>query len=191
MIRLYYDTETTGLTPKRNRTVDNMPRIVQLAAALIDDDDGEIASLNTVIQPDGWEVPTAASDVHGITTEKAHKYGIPIMAALLVFSTFCKVADQAVAHNEAYDTPVIDFECQRMNKPCRLYDIDRFCTMKATTDILKIPGPYGFKWPKLQEAHKFFFGFEFEDAHDALADVRACAKVHKHLLSDNEIKNIV
>ena len=34
------------------------------------------------------------------------------------------------------------------------------CPMKLSTDICKIPSPkgYGFKWPKVEEAHLFFFG---------------------------------
>jgi DNA polymerase III epsilon subunit-like protein len=51
--------------------------------------------------------------------------------------------------------------------------------MKATTSICKLPGKYGdYKWPKLQESHLHFFGKEFEGAHDAMADVRACAAVY-------------
>lgn len=34
------------------------------------------------------------------------------------------------------------------------------CPMKLSTDICKLPkqGGYGFKWPKVEEAHKHFFG---------------------------------
>lgn len=34
------------------------------------------------------------------------------------------------------------------------------CPMKLSTDICKIPHPTfgGYKWPKVEEAHKFFFG---------------------------------
>lgn len=34
------------------------------------------------------------------------------------------------------------------------------CPMKLSTDICKIPSPkgFGFKWPKVEEAHKHFFG---------------------------------
>lgn len=34
------------------------------------------------------------------------------------------------------------------------------------------------KWPTLQELHTFLFGVGFEGAHDALVDVRACAKCY-------------
>jgi DNA polymerase-3 subunit epsilon len=34
------------------------------------------------------------------------------------------------------------------------------CPMKLSTDICKLPSPkgFGFKWPKVEEAHKHFFG---------------------------------
>lgn len=33
------------------------------------------------------------------------------------------------------------------------------CPMKLSTDICKIPSPRGgYKWPKVEEAHKYFFG---------------------------------
>ncbi|MGV0828327.1 3'-5' exonuclease [Empedobacter brevis] len=32
------------------------------------------------------------------------------------------------------------------------------CPMKLSTNICKIPSSRGYKWPKVEEAHKFFFG---------------------------------
>ncbi|WP_027381845.1 exonuclease domain-containing protein [Epilithonimonas caeni] len=32
------------------------------------------------------------------------------------------------------------------------------CPMKLSTNICQIPSHRGFKWPKVEEAHKFFFG---------------------------------
>lgn len=32
------------------------------------------------------------------------------------------------------------------------------CPMRLSTGICKIPSPRGFKWPKVEEAHKHFFG---------------------------------
>lgn len=32
------------------------------------------------------------------------------------------------------------------------------CPMKLSTNICQIPGHRGYKWPKVEEAHKYFFG---------------------------------
>jgi hypothetical protein len=48
--------------------------------------------------------------------------------------------------------------------------------MQKSTNFCKIPGPDGFKWPKLSELHIRLFGEDFEDAHDAASDINATAK---------------
>ena len=47
------------------------------------------------------------------------------------------------------------------------------CTMESSTDYCKIPGYYGYKWPKLDELYVRLFGTHFDDAHNSLADIRA------------------
>ena len=48
--------------------------------------------------------------------------------------------------------------------------------MLSATDYCQLPGRYGFKWPTLQELHSTLFNESFDGAHDALSDVRACAR---------------
>ncbi len=51
---------------------------------------------------------------------------------------------------------------------------------------MQIPGEYGaYKWPQLQEAYKHFFNKEFDNAHDALADVTACKDVYFAIQNSN------
>lgn len=178
MKRLYYDTETTGFPAKAGSPLSEQPFIVQLAAILVDDDEGEMASMNVTIKPAGWTVPEDAAKIHGISTEKAERFGIPIASAMSMFSQLCRQSEQAIAHNDEFDVKLVGFEIDRLQKPNVLLQTPRFCTMKATTEICKLPGRYGqFKWPKLIEAHQHFFGEGFDGAHDALVDVRACHRV--------------
>ena len=44
------------------------------------------------------------------------------------------------------------------------------------TDFCKIPGYFGYEWPKLQELYHKLFGCDFEDAYDAMADITATKK---------------
>lgn len=185
-MKLFFDTETTGKADFRAPTTDpRQPHIVQLAAILFSDEGEETASLGTIIKPDGWEIPAEAAAIHGITTEKALACGIPMLSALAVFSNFAHVADTLVAHNVEFDLLVVMANLARLNhdgaRKCfdRMDDMPTFCTMKKTTPLCKLPGNYGdFKWPKLTEAHKHLFGTEVEGAHDAMADVRACARIY-------------
>lgn len=159
------------------------PFIVQPAAILIDDDAGEVASLNFIVKPDGWTVPEEAAAVHGISTAKAESFGIPVKVAMAAFSNFCRQANQLVAHNIQFDVRLVGYEFERLGFKNIAATMTQFCTMEATTNICKLPGKYGnYKWPKLIEAHRHLFGEEFDDAHDALADVRACHRVHRHLI---------
>ena len=178
---LFFDTETTGKADFRAEPdAPHQPRLVQLAAILTDNDGKEMGSLNLIIKPDGFEIPTDASRVHGITTKTAIEYGVGLEAALPIFAQLALKPHLIVAHNFDFDLLIMRGEFLRCG-----FEEDpfegalKFCTMREMTPLCKLPGKYDdYKWPKLQEAHIHAFGSEFDDAHDALADVRACAKLY-------------
>lgn len=185
-MKLFFDTETTGKANfKAPPNHPSQPHIVQLAAILFTDEAEEVGSLNAIIKPEGWLIPAEAAAIHGITTEKALACGIPAMSALAVFSNFLHYADLLCAHNIDFDLLVTQVALIRLPgngaQKCfdKLDNIETFCTMHATTLLCKLPGNYGdYKWPKLTEAHKHLFGTDVEGAHDAMADVRACARIY-------------
>lgn len=194
-MKLFFDTETTGKANfKAPANHPSQPHIVQLAAMLTDDAGAECGSINAIIKPDGWIIPNEAAAIHGITNEKALAVGIPIISALSVFSNFLHIAGALIAHNIDFDALVLECSLMRLTNPgsqkCydRLQEIDHFCTMKNTTQICQLPGNYGdFKWPKLTEAHKHLFGTDVEGAHDAMADVRACARIYFEITKIKEV----
>lgn len=188
-INIVLDTETTGLLPFGvfNAKNPNNPRIVQFGAILFELSeqypDGKIlGEMNFIIKPDGWKVPKEAADVHGISTEMAEQFGVPVALSLNTFNRWCRMSDNVIAHNINYDKAVIEGEFARLDKDSPFVDKNLVCTMKESTEILKLPGKKGFKSPKLIEAHKFFLGCEFSGAHDAMADVRACKSVYIKML---------
>jgi DNA polymerase-3 subunit epsilon len=75
-----------------------------------------------------------------------------------------------------FDEKIVGAEFIRENISNRLFQTSRICTMKASTNFCKIPGPYGYKWPTLSELHFSLFHTEFEDTHNAIVDVEVCAK---------------
>jgi len=180
---LFFDTETNGLVNhKLPSNHPSQPRIVQLAAVLMEGGK-EIMSLSVMIKPDGWSIPAEVEKIHGFTTEYAAGVGISIGAALVAFSEMADRAQVICAHNAGFDKIATESEALKIG--LKLPEIyakkEWFDTMKSSTNICKIPGPYGFKWPKLSEAYQFFFKETLEGAHDALVDVRACARIYKHL----------
>jgi len=192
---LFFDTETTGLPidyKAHVHDVNNWPRLVQLAWIAFDGSGKEVASRNHIITPISFEIPEAASDIHGITQEMAVMQGIPIQRALGEFWVAVQMSHILVGFNVNFDRKVTGAEFIRSGME-EVYEhmktMDRYCTMFKSTNICKIPqvGRGGYKWPKLQELHKYLFDEEFDGAHDALADVRATARCYFEIV-DNDLE---
>lgn len=57
----------------------------------------------------------------------------------------------------------------------------KICTMKQSVNYCKIPSGSRYKFPTLTELHTLLFGKGFENAHDAMEDVRATLKCFNEL----------
>lgn len=184
MKRLYFDTETIGKIPREPTPLEALPHIVQLGAILWGDRAGLIQSMEAIIHPNGWMIPDEAAAVHGITQEMAENFGVPILFPLGFFSHLCRQADEIIAHNIDFDLKMVSAELERLGKPNLAKEVRPFCTMLGSKNHCKIPGLYkDWKWPKLEEAYKHFFGEELTGAHKATADLLACQRIHQHLIS--------
>lgn len=175
---LFFDTETTGKPINYKAPVtdlNNWPRIIQLAWALFNEDGTLFDKGCDLIKPNGWEIPKEEFWIkHGYSTEKSIQEGIEIEKALRLFKTPINRCDLMVAHNLDFDYPILAAEMIRAKISCEKKP-QKFCTMKATVDFCQLPGPYGFKWPKLEKLHEKLFGVKFDGAHDALNDVMVTA----------------
>lgn len=180
MSYLFFDTETTGMWDfKAQAEAEHQPHLVQLGAILTSDDLTVQAEVNMLVNLDeGIEVTEGAAAIHGITNERMENFGLPLPIVLAAMSQVANKADVVVCHNWNFDSRVIRRSCAYIQRPNFLDRKRSFCTMEALTPVCKLPTKYGkYKWPKLQEAHEFFYGHQFEDAHDAMADIRATIKV--------------
>ncbi len=188
---LFFDTETTGLPANYKAPasdLDNWPRMIQLAWLQYDKNGKEVARYENIIKPNGFDIPVESSNVHGITTEMAIKNGVPLLDALKGFKKALDKSKVLVAHNISFDEKVIGAEYLREHVESKIFEINKQCTMHATTNYCKIPGRYGYKWPTLMELHNTVFGYGFDGAHDALVDVEACAKCFFKLKNDGIIR---
>ncbi len=188
---IVFDTETTGLPKNYKAPISNTrnwPRMVQIAWQRYAEDNELIESKVYIIKPEGYTIPKQASDVHGITTEKAEKEGVDLTETLHEFRDALMQSEYLVAHNINFDQRIVGAEFFRKgieNLPKKLKRID---TMSGSTNYCRIPGKYGYKWPNLTELHTTLFNKGFDDAHDAMADVQACAKCFFELVKRGVIK---
>jgi DNA polymerase-3 subunit epsilon len=192
---LFFDTETNGLPKSRRATslqVDQWPHIIQLAWTLVEWDTTEDATdgaqmtvcdaRSLILNPGDilWNAESAA--IHGITPDRVQSEGIPTAQALAQFQHIAREAHVIIAHNIAFDKPVLCAEYYRIS-PSEEFDwwpSYEYCTMENTKHLCKLPFPSGragrpgdpYKLPKLSELHTFLFGGVGEyKFHDALGDV--------------------
>jgi len=176
---LFFDTETTGLPRDWRAPVTNLsnwPRLVQLAWLVYDNGGRLLSDGNYIIRPNGFTIPTAASSIHGITTEKALADGAELQKVLQDFVELLMTSKYLIAHNISFDENIVGAELLRAGMNNHLDGKKKICTMKETTHYCGIDGPYGKKWPKLTELHNKVFGEDFTDAHDAAIDIKITAK---------------
>jgi len=188
---LFFDTETTGLPRSWNAPVTdlgNWPRLVQLAYMAYDRDGVLLSAKDCLIKPQGFSIPVDASRVHGITTERALKEGRDLVEVLREFKALLDQAQYLVAHNMSFDEKIVGAEFLRSGMPDIPVSKQRICTMHGTTEYCAIPGPRGYKWPKLAELHQRLFQADFEGAHNAASDVAATAKCFWELKKQGIIK---
>jgi DNA polymerase III epsilon subunit-like protein len=173
---LFFDCETTGKPKAYNASyedVDNWPRVTQLAWILCDEGGSVLNQFQTLIKPDGWEVPKEDFFIqNNMSTERCQAEGRPILEILQMLMYDKLQSDFLVAHNLMFDHRVVWAEFIRAGITPRS-GMTKICTMMKSTSYCKLPGTRGFKWPKLEELHRVLFNCDFDGAHDALADVIA------------------
>jgi len=185
---LFIDTETTGL-PKDYKApaskTDNWPRLVEIGYIMTDENDNNPTRRNLIAKPDGFIIPTEASDVHGIVTKDALERGVHIRYILRELESYINQADIVIAHNYNFDSKIIGAEYHRQGMPDPLDGKNAICTCDNQTivDYCALPGkwPGKFKWPKLKELFSRLYCYEFEEQHSALADIQATADCYFEL----------
>ncbi len=183
---LIFDTETTGLPNNYSAPLtdfDNWPRCVQLAWQLHDENGVLISRGDRIIRPDGFTIPFNSEKVHGISTERAKREGVPLDQALDEFGEDLERAHFVIGHNLEFDLNILGSEYLRMERQNPLTEKHPVDTKDDATDYCKLPGGRGkYKWPTLAELHEKLFDIGFEEAHNAAADVEATARCFLELV---------
>jgi DNA polymerase III epsilon subunit-like protein len=184
---LFIDTETSGLPRSYDAppsTSSNWPRLVTLAWLYADADGRELRSEHSLVKPDGWSISAETTAIHGITTERARAEGIPVARVLKRFAVPVWQCGAIIAHNFNFDHGVVGSEFLRAGLVDSIAPKLNLCTMLSSVDVVRLPpsakmlkaGFTKFKSPRLAELHRFLFGDDPPNQHDAMGDTRTCAK---------------
>lgn len=183
---LIFDTETTGLPQNYSAPLtdfDNWPRCVQLAWQVHDETGKLISEGDYIVKPDGFTIPFNSEKVHGISTERAQKEGIPLQDVMDFFNSDLEKCTFVIGHNLDFDLSIMGSEFLRMERDNPLQDKIAIDTKDESTEYCAIPGGRGrYKWPTLAELHDKLFEVGFEEAHNAAADVDATARAFLELV---------
>ncbi len=185
---IVFDTETTGLPKRFNAPVsdvDNWPRCVQIAWQLHSADGTLIRRQDFLIKPQGFDIPFDSEKIHGISTELALEEGVELNKGLDFFSQDLAHAQYVVGQNIGFDLNIVGCEFFRLGKTdiFEPYQVLDTCT-EVTAQLCQISGGRGgrYKLPTLTELHNFLFQSDFDQAHNATADVVATARCFFELL---------
>lgn len=175
----FFDTETTGLIPKKaeyKTDFAQFPHLVQIAWIA-----GDNEAEHYIIKPDGWIIPDEAVAVHGITTEYANEHGLPLPEVMERFIVAAERCPLICAHNIYYDTSVSKADLlrygltdlyNRLEKA--VYKGKRIDTLYKTSKFVGARNKKGgAKIPTLSELYGACFPGETFNAHDAHADIEA------------------
>jgi DNA polymerase III epsilon subunit-like protein len=196
---LYFDTETNGLPTRRGGSdtdINNHPIIVEMAWQIVDGDK-LVKRRTALLKPDPdvvWNNESAA--IHKIFKPFALQNGAPVSDILTEFRADAAGCDVLLAHNLAFDLPVLKCSYVRLNATETFDWLPRqqICTMKATTQLCKLPfvnskypvRPGEYKQPRLSELHTYLFGSVGEFAfHSAGEDVDCLVKCTQELVRRN------
>lgn len=183
---VFFDTETTGLPDwKKPSDGKEQPHIVSLSAIQCHRETGEeIERINVIVRPEGWKIPEDSIKIHGISNEVAQNQGLNEKLCICFLIELCYDSARC-CFNRTFDQRIIRIGLKRygMEKTMKTWaDKENFyCTMLESSRIMRLPprGKYGWRYPKLEAAYKFFCGKELgEKAHNSMNDTMACKKLY-------------
>lgn len=189
-MELFFDTETTSTPNAQPASHPSQPDIIQLGVVL-STEEMIYASICCIIDPSDlnpeWKMNPYAEAAHGLSVDYVKTHGIGHTNVLNLFFDLLQKADLVVCHNTAFDLRLMEIALSKACFPyeeiIQLNNMPNYCTMKRSTDMCGLKKANGsLKWPKLNELYPILFnGEQFENQHDALADVMATRRCYYEL----------
>lgn len=197
---LIFDLETTGLIGNTNIDYRDLEkfhrcRTVSIAWSICNTFGNVLRTRYHIIKPKDFNIDdnSVATKINLITTSLASE-GSNIEDVWTELANDLLTVDTIVAHNIKFDMNILLSELYRSNREdiiMKLNKTNRYCTMTNSTNICKIsiPNRSGYKYPKLTELYKFFYGYDYLNSHNALSDVQATTCCY-FKLKENSIYNV-
>lgn len=165
--RAAFDLETTG---RNSRAA----RIVTASVTLVDGDGAVIKEHEWLADP-GVEIPTEASDIHGVTTERARSEGRPAAEVVRelagVLQELFDAGVPVIAFNASYDFTVLAAESARYGVPqLHRYPVLDPYIMNKQVDRYR-------KGKRTLTALCEEYGVNLDNAHTSAADALATLRV--------------
>lgn len=219
MLVLIFDTETTGLPQTKIINPDTLkqwPYIVQFSYIIYDTEKHVFASYkdNIINIPEHIIIPTASSNIHGITNEICADCGKKIDDVLDEFFSYLPHIDMLVGHNITFDINMIKVELLRLiyNVYDKIYTSKSdsviqkykyylytmtnykniYCTLQESVDLCNIKAIDKFgksytKFPKLIELHEKLFKTIPNNLHNSFNDILVTLRCFMKLKYDLDI----
>ena len=160
-------------------------KIIELGAVSLDTETGDITpELDAVVNPGltDQEIQNAWGVKNGYINPEEIKQARPLSDYLPVLQDLINhFTDGVTAYNNEFDFTFL--EANGINFPVKLS-----CPMKISTNICKIPhsSGRGYKWPKVEEAYKFFFPkSNYTELHRGADDAKHEAEIVYELIKLN------
>ena len=195
---LFFDTETNGLPVDRNALTSDTtkwPHILQLSWSLTKYEDNAFTLISTATNylylPSEIPWNTGSAAIHKIP-EATVRSGSDARDVLKGFQEAAAKADVIIAHNLAFDKPVIRAAVYRLNSSENFswWPTLEYCTMEHTKALCKLPTKFAkpsdpWKYPRLVELYKYLFNKEADKAalHTASGDVAILIACFEELLA--------
>ena len=173
---LFIDTEASGL-PKNwdlpYSATGNWPYCVQVVWIIYTKDGKEIKQENHYIQDPDFKISKSAQKIHGITRKYLDEHGESRKVIMqLLAADLLHYKPMIVGHFMEFDRHMLGVEFYRTGIENPVKKETTFCTMLATTPLIKNPQLTYFSLGQLFEN---LFNSPLKDQHNALIDSRATA----------------
>ena len=160
-----FDIETTGISVQADK-------VIQLSAVKFDQHFNIIDTFDVYINPIGvWHMSDGAFQVHGISEEFLRENGKSMKDIAPVFMEFIKDCDLLSYNGNKFDIRMLVKDLREVG-----YTVD--LDSRAFIDAYLLEAKLN---PRtLSNVYKSYTGKDLDDAHNALADVKATVEVFKY-----------